>query len=389
MKWDKITNFSGLKDITTLSGANIISTAIGGIFWFYIASLVGEEGYGEISYYLSIATIGSIFAMLGASNTLVVYAAKGEKILPVISFITLILSAIAAFIVFLIFFNIGASLHLFTYVIFGLVTAELLGKKLYKLYSKYLITQKVLMVVLAISLYYLIGDGGVLIGISFSFLLLVIPLYSEFKKSKINFGVLKSKRNFMINNYVLDISRTFGWSLDKIIIVPMFGFAILGNYALGLQFYTIFLLLPSVIFQYILPQDASGTPNIMLKKITIVGSVGIAILGIIFSPIFVPMIFPEFDEAITIIQIMSLGVIPGTINYMYISKFLGGLRSKIVLSGSALYLGAIILGIIVLGRIFDVNGLAMAFVLAGTIESIFLIGVTEFEKRKRLDEDIS
>ena len=389
MKWDKITNFSGLKDITTLSGANIIATAIGGIFWFYIASLVGEEGYGEISYYLSIATIGSIFAMLGASNTLVVYAAKGEKILPVISFITLILSAIAAFIVFLIFFNIGASLHLFTYVIFGLVTAELLGKKLYKLYSKYLITQKVLMVVLAISLYYLIGDGGVLIGISFSFLLLVIPLYSEFKKSKINFGVLKSKRNFMINNYVLDISRTFGWSLDKIIIVPMFGFAILGNYALGLQFYTIFLLLPSVIFQYILPQDASGTPNIMLKKITIVGSVGIAILGIIFSPIFVPMIFPEFDEAITIIQIMSLGVIPGTINYMYISKFLGGLRSKIVLSGSALYLGAIILGIIVLGRIFDVNGLAMAFVLAGTIESIFLIGVTEFEKRKRLDEDIS
>jgi len=389
MKWDKITNFSGLKDITTLSGANIIATAIGGIFWLYIASLVGEEGYGEISYYLSIATIGSIFAMLGASNTLVVYAAKGEKILPVISFITLILSAIAAFIVFLIFFNIGASLHLFTYVIFGLVTAELLGKKLYKLYSKYLITQKVLMVVLAISLYYLIGDGGVLIGISFSFLLLVIPLYSEFKKSKINFGVLKSKRNFMINNYVLDISRTFGWSLDKIIIVPMFGFGILGNYALGLQFYTIFLLLPSIIYQYILPQDASGTPNIMLKKITIVGSVGIAILGIVFSPIFVPMIFPEFNEAITIIQIMSLGVIPGTINYMYISKFLGKLRSKIVLSGSALYLGAIILGIIVLGKIFDVNGLAMAFVLAGTIESIFLIGVTEFEKRKRLDEDIS
>jgi O-antigen/teichoic acid export membrane protein len=127
----------------------------------------------------------------------------------------------------------------------------------------------------------------------------------------------------------------------------------------------------------------------MLKKIAIVGSVGIAILGIVFSPIFVPMIFPEFNEAITIIQIMSLGVIPGTINLVYISKFLGGLRSKIVLSGSALYLVTIILGIIVLGAIFDVDGLAMAFVLAGTIESIFLIGVTEFEKRKRLDEDIS
>lgn len=389
MNWDKITKISGFKDITTLSGANIIATAIGGIFWFYIASLVGEKGYGEISYYLSIAAIGSGITMLGASNTLVVYAAKGEKILPVISFITLILSAIASFIVFFIFFNIGASLHLFTYVIFGLVTSELLGKKLYKSYSKYVITQKVIMVFFAIVLYYIIGNEGVLIGISISFLLLIIPIFNEFKNVKINFGTLKSKRNFMINNYVLDLSRMFGWSLDKIIIVPMFGFAILGNYQLGLQFYTVFLLLPSVIYQYILPQDASGTPNVLLKKITIIGSIGISVLGIIFSPIFVPMIFPEFQEAIIIIQIMSLGVIPGTVNYMYISKFLGELRSKIVLSGSGLYLGTIIIGIVVLGQIFGVNGLAMAFVLSGTIESIFLVVVSKFEKRKRLSGDIS
>jgi O-antigen/teichoic acid export membrane protein len=387
MDWSKITNISGLKDITTLSGANIIATIIGGIFWFYIASLVGEKGYGEISYYLSIATIGSVITMVGASNSLVVYAAKGEKILPMISFIALILSAIAAFIIFLIFFNMGASLHLFTYVIFGLITAEIIGKKLYKLYSMYIISQKILMVIFAISLYYFIGDDGVLIGISFSFLLLVIPLYNECKKSKMDFGILKPKRNFIINNYVLDISRTFGWSLDKIIIVPMFGFVILGNYQLGLQFYTVFLLFPSIIYQYILPQDASGVPNVLLKKITIMGSVGTAILGIVFSPIFVPIVFPEFHEAVIIIQIMSLGVIPGTINYMYISKFLGELRGKIVLLGSGIYLGTIILGIIILGRIFDVNGLAMAFVLAGTIESIFLIGVSKLEKRKRFDED--
>jgi O-antigen/teichoic acid export membrane protein len=146
-------------------------------------------------------------------------------------------------------------------------------------------------------------------------------------------------------------------------------------------------LFPSIIYQYILPQDASGVPNVLLKKITIMGSVGTAILGIVFSPIFVPIVFPEFHEAVIIIQIMSLGVIPGTINYMYISKFLGELRGKIVLLGSGIYLGTIILGIIILGRIFDVNGLAMAFVLAGTIESIFLIGVSKLEKRKRFDED--
>ena len=386
MNWDKISNFSGIKDITTLSGANIISTVIGGVFWFYIASLMGEEGYGEIGYFLSIASIGAGITMLGASNTLVVYTAKGEKILPIISFITLTLSAIAAFIILIIFLNIGISLYLFTYVIFGLITSELLGKKLYKLYSKYVIIQKILMVIFSILLFYAIGNDGVLIGMSFSFLFLAIPLYNQCKNTKIDFNILKSKKNFMINNYVLDLSRMFGWSLDKVIIVPLFGFAILGNYQLGLQFYTVFLLLPSIVYQYILPQDASGKSNTLLKKLTIIVSIGIAGLGVIFSPIFVPMMFPEFHEAVIIIQIMSLGVIPGTINYLYISKFLGQLRSKIVLTGSGLYLGTIIPGIIILGEIFHVEGLAISFVLAGTVEGIFLIVVSQLDKRKTSNE---
>ena len=98
------------------------------------------------------------------------------------------------------------------------------------------------------------------------------------------------------------------------------------------------------------------------------------------------MMFPEFHEAVIIIQIMSLGVIPGTINYLYISKFLGQLRSKIVLTGSGLYLGTIIPGIIILGEIFHVEGLAISFVLAGTVEGIFLIVVSQLDKRKTSNE---
>lgn len=386
MVWKKI---GILKEISYLGIANIIPSIISAGFWFYIASLVGEKTYGEINYYLAIAGLGSVITMLGAPSALTVYSAKGERIIQTIAVIIFPLSIIAALVIFFIFNNLGASIHVFTYIIFLLISAEFLGRKLFKEYMIIQIIQKSLMVFLSILFYYIVGTDGIILGMAISFSPFIILYIKEFREYKINFSELREKKKFFVNNYLLQLTRTFSSSIDKIIIVPMFGFAILGNYQLGLQFYTVFLLLPSIIYQYILPQDASGTPNVALKRWTIIGSIGIAILGITLSPIFVPIIFPEFNEAIIIIQIMSLGVIPGTINYMYISKFLGELQSKIVLSGSGLYLGTIILGIIILGMIFDVNGLAMAFVFAGTIESVFLIAVSRFQKKKQFDEDIS
>jgi O-antigen/teichoic acid export membrane protein len=171
-------------------------------------------------------------------------------------------------------------------------------------------------------------------------------------------------------------------SMDKIIIAPLFGFAILGNYALGMQFYMVFLLIPSIIFQYIVPQDASGNPSIVLKKITVLISVIIAILALIFSPMIIQIVFPGFIEAISIVQIISLAVIPGTIKYMYISKFLGNLKNKIILASSIIFLSSIILGMAILGQLYDVQGIAAAFVLANTAESIFLVIVNKFYKIK-------
>ncbi len=137
--------FPVIKDISTLSAAHIIPTIIAAGFWLYIASLVGDEVYGEITYYLTIAGIASGVTMLGAPNTLLVYAAKGERILPTFSTIIFTISAIGAVTVFFIFYNPGASIHVFSYVIFALITAEFLGRKLFKTYMKITIIQKGLM----------------------------------------------------------------------------------------------------------------------------------------------------------------------------------------------------------------------------------------------------
>ena len=383
MVFNKFRNsFSVLRQISFLGIAHFIPTLIATGFWFYIASLIGDKAYGELTYYLTIAGIGSTITLLGTPTALNVYAAKGERILPVISMITFTTSAIGAITIYFMFYNTGASIHVFTYAIFALIAAEFLGRKLFKTYMKIMIIQKLLMASLAIICYHLIGNDGIIIGIAFSFVPFIILYYKEFKNYKIDFKSLRSKKKFILNSYLLNFSRMFSSSMDKIIIVPLFGFAILGNYALGMQFYMMFLLIPSIIFQYILPQDANGNPSILLKKITILVSVIITILGLIFSPMIIKIIFPGFLEAISIVQIITLAVIPGTINYMYISKFLGNLKNKIILISSAVFLISIILGMIILGQLYDVQGIAAAFVLANTAESIFLVIANKFYKIK-------
>ena len=52
--WNKIKNFKGLKDLSSLGIGNITSSGISGVFWFYLAALIGTEGYGELSYLLAI-----------------------------------------------------------------------------------------------------------------------------------------------------------------------------------------------------------------------------------------------------------------------------------------------------------------------------------------------
>ena len=365
--------FARFRGLATLGFGNITSAGISAIFWFYLASLLGAENYGQVSYLIAIASISSTISFLGAGNTIIVYTAKGEKVQSPIFFISIISSAVTLIAVFIIFSQIGVSLYILGYVIFSLSTSELLGKKLYGVYTKYLITQKILMTVFAISLYYFLGVGGVILGIALSFFPYSIRIYKSFKESKIDLRLIKSHFGFMMNSYVLDLSRTLSGSTDKLLISPMFGFAILGHYQLGIQFLSILSIIPSIVYQFILPEDSSGNSNHRLKKYTIIFSTILAFLGMTLSPFILPALFPKFTDAIEVVQIVSLSIIPATINLIYISKFLGKGLSRIVLIGSGVFLSIQIASIFVLGQIYGVNGVATALLIATSAEAIFLM----------------
>lgn len=277
--------------------------------------------------------------------------------------------------VFLIISHIGVSLFILGYVIFSLASAEILGRKQYGNYAKYLISQKILMVIFALLFYYLIGLEGVIIGISISFLPYFTRIFKSLKNNKIDFSTIKYKIGFIMNSYALDLSRTFSSYTDKLIVAPLLGFAILGNYQLGIQVLSVLGILPGSVYQYILPRDASGQSSKKLKKITIIVSVVLAILGVVLAPIVLPILFPKFTEAVEVIQIVSISIVPSTINLIYISKFLSKELSKIVLIGSGIFLIVQIVSIFVLGELFGVNGISIALVLGTTAESIFLVSI--------------
>ena len=374
--WNLINNLiMNFKGLSYLGLAAVLTNGIGGIFWFYMASLLGAENYGEINYYIGIAMLVSGLSLFSAPNLLTVFVAKGEKIQSVVYFISISSSIVAAIILFIIFGNLGVSVYTVGFVIFTVTTSDLLGLKRYKDYSIYLVAQRIIMVGVTILFYYVLGPDGIILGIGISFLPLIPRVYRTLKKP-INFSLYRSKTNFIVNNYAIDISGLFRGYLDKLLIAPILGFVLLGNYQLSIQFLSIISIIPNVMYQYILPQEASGKQNVKIKIIAILFSIVFAIFGYFASPVLLPMVFPKFVEAIQIIQIMSFAIIPGTINMMFMAKYLANEKPRIIVIGSIIFIITQVIGIFVLSELFGIYGIAAAMVIALSFESIFF-GITE------------
>ena len=70
----------GQKDLMSIGFANILGSAISSIFWFYLATLIDPNEYGQIHYFLGIAAMGQLFALIATPNAITVYVAKNIKI---------------------------------------------------------------------------------------------------------------------------------------------------------------------------------------------------------------------------------------------------------------------------------------------------------------------
>jgi len=380
---DFVNKIQGLIFVGT---GNIASTAMGAIFWFFVASLMMTEDYGEISYVLSIGGIVGTIALLGAPDTITVFAAKGKKIQGSYYFIAIIASIVSAIVLLILVEKIELSLYIIGYIVFTLAIADILGKKKFKDYSKYLVTQKIIFIVISITLFYLIGPKGIIFGYAFSFLPYVYRIYLGFKETPIKKTIIKTHLRFSLNNYATDLSKAFSGNIDKLIIGPLLGFSLLGNYALGMQVLMLLTLLPSIIFTYVLPNEAGGNPSKKIKKIAILISVIIGVMGSIFAPMILPIFLPKYIHAIDIIRIISFAVIPNTIAMMYRSKFLSNNNSFPLMIGGIIYVIVQVSGIVSLGTIWGINGIACSLLLAASAQAIFLV-IIDFKSKKHIQKN--
>ena len=361
------------KDVQHVGIGNIAGKVIVGIFWFYMAALMGSENYGQVSYLIALGSMGAAISMVGTSNTLIVYTAKKVPIESALYSIALILGTAAAIVLYIFSSNIIVSIFVFGYIFYNLGVAQLLGNKLYKKYAIILIIQKILFVSLALLFYHIIGFEGVVLGFALSMLVFSYIVLKEFRDTKIDFKILKPRFGFMINNYALTIEKVLNGQVDKLIIAPIFGFALLGNYALSIQFLSIMLIIPSIVFQYTLSQDATGNLSKKIKKVSIGSSIMVACLGIVLSPILIPIIFPDYVEAIQLIQIISFMVIPSSIILAYNSELLGKEKSRFVLIGQGISVSVYLVGLLTLGAIIGINGVAISLVLSSICQAVFYI----------------
>jgi len=219
--------FQKSKNLTAVGIANLVANGISAVFWLFLASFLGKEGYGELGYLFAIIGTAGAFALVGSHNTLSVYVAKGVKIQATIFFITIIAGFVIS--IFLLIFtqNIFVSFYPLALVAFSVIIYDCLGRKAFVNYAKYMIIQRILMVTLSLIFLQIWEINGIILGYTLSLGVFLILVYKGFKQGKIEFRLLKERKYFIKNSFITHVLSVTSINVDKIIIFPIFGATIL------------------------------------------------------------------------------------------------------------------------------------------------------------------
>ncbi len=370
-----------LKNFTTLAISDTISGVIGSLFWLYLASFLTVSDYGEVHLIIGIAGVALGISLIANNNTIIVYEVKQKGLRGTLFLFSLIIAACVSVILFIIYSRFDIIL-----LTFGMICGEVLlgyfvGKKLFSKYGLFLILQKGLMVLFTIGLYFWIGVEGIIYGIGISYLPLLAVSIGILNKSSFNFLLLKENFGFIFNVYVIRLVTISRRNLDKLLIVPILGLDILGEFALAFQVYLLMNLFASMSFKLLLVNDAVGINLNKFKVIILLISIIISVLGIILGQELIPILFPQFINSSEIIPILSLAVIPNTIILILSSKFLGNEKSRFIIVGTLIHAITYLLLVVLLGLEYGLFGISIGFLTSSIIYACYLIIIYQNQKR--------
>ena len=365
------------KGLIYVSVGNLFFTFFGAILWFFLATQMPTDEYGSLNYFISVAAIFTAVGLMGFDSTLTTFLAKGlHKIQGEASALVCVAAAVLSIALWLIYGSSPLILAFLGVLFFSLSSAELLGRHFYREFMLIMIGERIISLVSVPILFWLYGVEGALLGYALSYLPFSYRFFGSLKKFNLDLSVLKSVKSFFYHSYGLGLSKTFVYSSDKLIIMPLFGLTILGEYQLGIQMLTALSIIPLILYNYLLPQHAAGKSD--KKRLRTIEVYGIIItvlltLSMVFlMPLIVVAFFSDFYNSILSNQIVLFAAIPLSMVAIYNSVLLSREKSSMVIIGAIIFLLSQYALLVTLGTFFELIGLASATLIASAVQASFL-----------------
>ncbi|HSV32097.1 MAG TPA: FAD:protein FMN transferase, partial [Atribacteraceae bacterium] len=367
------------------TAAQLASHLLGTALWLPLALLIHPLAYGYLSWLLSIATILSTFCTFGLGKTVITHqAAEGDdRLLSSSVAVVFLLSVIAGIIVSIV---LGPAVGLLTagLSLFSLTVHLDLANRKYGSYLRAWIGARLLGLFLPV-LFYLFWESinGILVGLALGYLLFGGRVVERLRL-KPDIRKIRAVLPFTLGVLGSDLSKVSTSFLDKILIGELFGMTTLGYYHFAYRVFLFFGILPQIMFFYLLSEKAAQRNTDRIEKIAILSSGGLAAATYFFARFIVPPVFPAFAGSVSAIQIMGLAVIPATLVAIKTSGLYAARKANLVLGSHLLALGAGIVGITILGRVFSLVGLALGLLAlqSSLAAALFLLPKLTRENRK-------
>jgi len=361
------------KGFASVAAGNAFAAIGMSVFWFILAILMTTEDYGQLTYYLSLAHLFGAFSYLGMRHAVITLLAKGdEKILNEANLFVLLTSIIISILLFTFIDNVPTVLLLVCLNFFLMSRAEDLGRQNYKKYSLVTITNRSLHIGLSLSLFFVMGVDGVILGNAISTAVFSYNFFRSFKKLDFKFTQLRKKFSFTVHIFSLNISRIIAIHVDKLLIAHLFGLSLLGEFQLAFQVLLLLSIIPQSTIQFLLPREAARIRDSKIEKKVLILAISFSLLLFFSIPFLIPALLPNFEKSVEGAQIMCFGVIPMTIIAIINSRLIGREKTKMVVVGAAIRLASLVILIFLLGESMGLAGLALAVVISIILHSASL-----------------
>ena len=364
MKTDSFKNFS------YVAIGRTVAAGLQGIFYLVFAYLLSPDIYGQMSYLIAIAGTASIISRFGLPFSATVTLAKQNQNMGNQLNVLLLITTVAASIV-LLFINIFSALLCLSLSFFIMTQHNLLGTKEYKKFGLNEIVKCILIIIIPISLYFVFDLPGVILGMAFSNIIVSINWLKSIKRHVFSFKDVKKRYKTLIHNFGLDSSLNLTKVVDKIVTVPLVGFAMTGIYQFNLQILLFMEILPHALHSFLLSEASQENKHKKLIYLALIGSGLVSLMAILFAPLVIELIFPKYQDGVLGLQIMAISLIPLTISAIFNARLQAMESTKIGYS-VIVRIGSLLSLIVILAEPYGLLGLGLAVLISILLNTLFV-----------------